>query len=821
MSQEVNLCRAIVQQGENAGKECGRKGKGKENGYCVYHQRNYEYEQLIKEGKQLCGKFFRGCNNELSEIDISNKYKNCEQCRIKKSGKLFNCQYDGCDFKIKKEEDKYCKKHIRQHLRDNEIKNNIKYCDVDRGCFNKLTDGNNKCEECKDKEKEIVGAEISALREKYKVNNLNNTNNTDSKLFTKQEDKTISLTEIWRSTQRNAYSRGLLFTLSESEYENLIIRPCYYCGFYSLTRFNGIDRIDNNKGYILENCISCCKMCNMIKYSQHPNEFLDKINIICDYTSNKSAITEIAIKNRTSYLSKSSRKSYKDYKVISKERKIEFMLSEQEYNNLINGICYLCGIKNSNKHTNGIDRVDNTIRTYSLENCKTCCGHCNLMKGTYTYDDFIEKCYQIKTYNCNKDIFNNVPKYIESNCRKEFYTADDIYMMMTNGKYSKYVEWCREKDKTPEYISAINYICNKEDLSESNKEHIIIKIQDELDKERHRNTSDLDDKKMIQCTTLYCYLTQGKVTHLKEWYNENFKKSTLFDERLEELINSLPTLNRDEGVEACKKFMYDEKNRRNSQLKRESDKKVIKHTTKQETTAIQTKQLVKKRPIVVIDSSIDETIRAIHNENMIITNKPVSNSIETKVISIQNKTGYEKKEITEIKQWKVKQIYEAISLNNENQYKEYCEQNNDISKIKDWDIQWATFVLLVKGKSQIDAEKPIREFVENLKRIRHNELCYEKNSKLVDREDRQQWPATTIVRAFLEGKIDTFKEYTEEQTGDNPEDKSWQKRWDSFVKSLKDSQDNEDKLKELCSKFLTAQRTKRYRRNTSAKNKLN
>jgi hypothetical protein len=816
MSQEENLCPAIVQQGENAGKRCGRKVK--ENGYCVYHQRNYEYEQLIKKGKQLCGMFFRGCNNELNEDDIINKYKNCEKCRIKKSGKVFNCQYEGCDFKINKEEDKYCKKHIRQHLRDNEIENNIIYCDVDRGCFNKLTNGNNKCEECKDKEKEIVGAEISFLREKYKINNISN--NTSSKLFTKQEDKTISLIEIWRSTQRNAYSRGLLFTLSESEYENLIIRPCYYCGFYSLTRFNGIDRINNNKGYILDNCISCCKMCNMIKYSQHPNEFLDKINIICDYTSNKSAITEIAIKNWTSYLSKYPRKSYKDYKLISKERNIEFMLSEQEYNNLINGICYLCGIKNSSKHTNGIDRVDNTLRTYSLENCKTCCGHCNLMKGIYTYDDFIEKCHQIKTYNCDKAIFINVPKYIESNCRKEFYTADDIYMMMSNGKYSKYIEWCKEKDKTPEYISAINIICNTEDLSESNKEIIITKIQDELDKERHRTASDLDDKKMIQCTTLYCYLTQGKVTYFKDWYNENFKKSTLFDKRLEELINSLPVMNRDEGVEACKKFMYDEKNRRNSQLKRESDKKVAKHSTKQLSTPVQTKTIRKKRPIVV-DNSIDDTITEIQNETAIITNKPVNNSIETKVILIQNKTGYEKKEINQIKQWKVKQIYEAISSNNENQYKEYCEQNNDMSKIKDWSTEWATFVLSVKGKSQKDSEEIIREFIENLKRIRHNELCYEKNTTVVDREDREQWPATTIVRAFLEGKIDTFKKFTEEQTGDNPEDSKWNKSWNNFIQNLENSRDNKDKLKELCSKFLTAQRTKRYRRNTSAKNSYN
>ena len=90
-------------------------------------------------------------------------------------------------------------------------------------------------------------------------------------------------------------------------------------------------------------------------------------------------------------------------------------------------------------------------------------------------------------------------------------------------------------------------------------------------------------------------------------------------------------------------------------------------------------------------------------------------------------------------------------------------------------------------------------------------MCYDKNAKILDRDNRQQWPATTIVRAYLDGKIDTFKKYTEAQTGDNPEDVLWQKRWDSFILSLNDNKQNSNKLKDLCSKFLAAQRTKRYR----------
>ena len=117
----------------------------------------------------------------------------------------------------------------------------------------------------------------------------------------------------------------------------------------------------------------------------------------------------------------------------------------------------------------------------------------------------------------------------------------------------------------------------------------------------------------------------------------------------------------------------------------------------------------------------------------------------------------------------------------------------------------------VKGKTQHDSELIIRTFVEDLRRIRHNELCIE-SKNVVDRDDRQQWPAATVVRAFLENKLDTFKKFTEEQTGDNPNDNTWQKRWESFIKSLEDNKDNEEKLKDICSKFMAAQRIKRYRR---------
>lgn len=164
------------------------------------------------------------------------------------------------------------------------------------------------------------------------------------------------------------------------------------------------------------------------------------------------------------------------------------------------------------------------------------------------------------------------------------------------------------------------------------------------------------------------------------------------------------------------------------------------------------------------------------------------------------------------KQWKARQIYNAIIANNENTYKSFCEENNDLSDVTTWETDWIEFVLSVKGCTFEKSEKHIQNFIENLRRIRHNALCYKKNSKLIDRNNRQQWPATTVVRAFLEGTLDRFKEFTENATGDNPDNSKWQKRWNAFVDSLEENKCNPTELKSLCSKFMTAQRAKKFRR---------
>jgi hypothetical protein len=64
--------------------------------------------------------------------------------------------------------------------------------------------------------------------------------------------------------------------------------------------------------------------------------------------------------------------------------------------------------------------------------------------------------------------------------------------------------------------------------------------------------------------------------------------------------------------------------------------------------------------------------------------------------------------------------------------------------------------------------------------------------------------------AFKLNDLSKFKAFTEENTGELPENSVWKKRWNEFVDSVNNETEDTNK-KTLISKFLTAQRTKKYR----------
>lgn len=85
--------------------------------------------------------------------------------------------------------------------------------------------------------------------------------------------------------RRSAKARNLTWDLKEVDVIKMMGQPCHWCGMvrvnigesYRVTGslgYNGIDRVDNGKGYTYDNSVPCCRPCNFAKHSRTVDEFL-------------------------------------------------------------------------------------------------------------------------------------------------------------------------------------------------------------------------------------------------------------------------------------------------------------------------------------------------------------------------------------------------------------------------------------------------------------------------------------------------------------------------------------------------------------------
>lgn len=163
------------------------------------------------------------------------------------------------------------------------------------------------------------------------------------------------------------------------------------------------------------------------------------------------------------------------------------------------------------------------------------------------------------------------------------------------------------------------------------------------------------------------------------------------------------------------------------------------------------------------------------------------------------------------KQWKVLQIYKCIKENKAAPYKEWCEKTNELSG-DEWETMFAKLQTDVQTIESLElAELAIRTFIEELRRLRHNKIVNEYNNvrNPIERDDRQQWTAATILKAYKTNKIDVFKTWLNEQD-DDADEPATIARWEKLIEQLGDN--CTDKEKQACiSKFLTARRARKYR----------
>lgn len=83
--------------------------------------------------------------------------------------------------------------------------------------------------------------------------------------------------------KRKCKLRAREFSITDTEAFKFTQQPCFYCGVPPRQRtgtsrqqefvYNGMDRVDNKRGYALDNIVPCCGKCNSMKRTLSIEEF--------------------------------------------------------------------------------------------------------------------------------------------------------------------------------------------------------------------------------------------------------------------------------------------------------------------------------------------------------------------------------------------------------------------------------------------------------------------------------------------------------------------------------------------------------------------
>jgi hypothetical protein len=98
--------------------------------------------------------------------------------------------------------------------------------------------------------------------------------------------------DVWPDSKSSMYNnylaraakKDLEFALTKEQFTKFTTGKCYYCDKNtSKTHKNGVDRKNNNSGYIMSNCVSCCSQCNYMKGSLTEDEFIETCKRVSEY----------------------------------------------------------------------------------------------------------------------------------------------------------------------------------------------------------------------------------------------------------------------------------------------------------------------------------------------------------------------------------------------------------------------------------------------------------------------------------------------------------------------------------------------------------
>jgi len=437
------------------------------NAYCTKHQICLFVEQSEIEGFKLCVNYIRGCR---SRNDLSYPRSRCEECLVKDREKDKKKREAIAKSAEPQGDEKNCRTCFRSYPREDfvGIKGDTVTCKTCRES-NKRADLNRDKEHVRELARENAKKpERKEVKQAWKENNYDKVANywidyRKKKLQTDPEEfkqKNAEYMQKWRgdnpekmkemNIQRtnninihygvyvnSARTKKLDFSISKEEYLEMVVKPCYYCGILQEKGFNGMDRLDSNGSYSVENCVSCCETCNMMKGTSGPTIFIRRAeHILTNLGIIEGRLTPEVFVNVKNV-------SYSSYNKRAQEKGLDFTITREEFYQKASEPCYICGKETTDEHKNGIDRFDNT-NGYTADNIKSCCWSCNFIKKNKKYDDVIEKLCSIYEYQSTKPKSESNDESLDEQLRQMVagnkFTDEEKQQIMKNRKEKKTAE---------------------------------------------------------------------------------------------------------------------------------------------------------------------------------------------------------------------------------------------------------------------------------------------------------------------------------------------------------------------------------------------
>ena len=90
-----------------------------------------------------------------------------------------------------------------------------------------------------------------------------------------------------------ARKRGFQFTVTKEEFCELIRKPCVYCGSTLDKTGSSMDRMDNTKGYLSDNVVPACGVCNYVKGDLFTFEEMKRVGKVIAEIRTKRPLTTV------------------------------------------------------------------------------------------------------------------------------------------------------------------------------------------------------------------------------------------------------------------------------------------------------------------------------------------------------------------------------------------------------------------------------------------------------------------------------------------------------------------------------------------------